>query len=313
MGCPAQCRAYCCNRFCGICLCGQVLILLIVLPLVVFLSLTLGDNPSQRQPGNDLRIATQSDIQAKRWDKVSEIFASEDGYWSKESALLVGDSDGVLWSQERDFELSRRVWSGSLTKFVTGLTIYRVLQRLNATAAADNWTEPVLTLDSRPADVFNWFWPQTGARSRIRLHHLLSFTSGFSTRTNLFGAGCARPGFGSLGEAFFHLIFGSGSNKNMGIQTWIQCVEKIAAAEGEPYEHTAEPGTSFSYHAQHLAVACAMVLQALGRPVTLGSWSDLVEQELFNLSQPFTDGPSGSGGRLVWERAANWALALLPD
>lgn len=277
MGCPAQCRACCCNRFCGICLCGYVSVWLIGLPLAFFS--TLGATPGKWQPGNDLRIAAQSEIESKRWDSVSEIFASADEFWSRESALLVGDSDGVLWSEERDFGLSKRVSIASQTKFITGLTIYRVLQRLNATAAADNWTEPALTLDSRPADVFYWFWPQTGARSRIRLHHLLSFTSGYHANF-VSGAGCARPGFGSLGEALSRMI-GRGTNADMGIQTWIQCVEMIAAAEVEPYVHNAEPGTRVSYNPQHLAVACAMVLQALGRPVTLGSWSDLVEQELF--------------------------------
>lgn len=122
-----------------------------------------------------------------------------------------------------------------------------------------------MRLEDRPQDFLS-FWSTEGRKSRVTLHSLLSFTSGFQ------GSFADSPCLTSLEVSI------------------LKCTQQIHdRLDDLPFE----PGTTFSYSNENLEIAAAMAEAATGLP-----WDSLYEMYL---RQPLniSSSSSYSGGKGV--------------
>ncbi len=163
---------------------------------------------------------------AERWAEVEATVAAVVEAHSLEGmglAIYDADDNKVFEKMFGDFAPDRRVPIASGSKLVSGLVLFHLID------------SGALTLDSTTGDVLGW----TGAaKSKIKLRHLLSFTSGLASSQP-----CTRNPLTTL-EA---------------------CVAAISSTTLE-----AAPGTQFDYGPVHLAVAGHMAEVRTGK-----SWNEL--------------------------------------
>lgn len=183
--------------------------------------------------------------------------------------LLVESADGKQYVHSRGNSTAQTNYnSASTSKMVAAAVILLLVQ------------EGVMSLNDHPQDYLD-FWPSTGNRAAIELHHLLNFTSGLND-----DPACI----------------------NNPIADFEDCV--VAIADANPT--ISEPGDEFYYASSHLQVAALMAVYASG----LADWGAVFDYfkartGLFanaSFDVPSVDNPRVAGG-MHW-RASEY-LAFL--
>ena len=213
--------------------------------------------PWENYPGNDLRVSLQTDIisalSTSEWFQIDEKYAS---LKTPNSALLIGDARGELWSKQHgSIKLDETVPMASQSKIIAALAIYGLMRKSNGT----------LTLSTRPSQ-FIAAWPRSGNAGNVTLSHLLSFTTGFKRMDFLRDPGCARDS-----SMVLLWVYHSENSNN-----WESCLNEIAG-----YTIEYPPGTSFQYGPWHLFTAAGMAMRATGKPLTKDAWIQVVTEEVF--------------------------------
>ena len=149
-------------------------------------------------------------------------------------AITVGDASGTLfrWESPGFSSSTTRMAGASLSKWPAAVMISGLVA--DGTMAYDDLASKHLPW---------WTTAKDDPRSRVRLHHLLSFTSGYSadSHASLF---CAR-----------------------GVPERDQFVECASSLYNNSKHYGAEPGTTWAYLTSHLQFAGAMAVAASGKPI----------------------------------------------
>lgn len=137
-------------------------------------------------------------------DHVAILEARLDDLNVADYAIVIGDANGVLLSQEfGDFSVTEAHLVASATKWLAAMVIMDLVE------------QGVMALDDRPQDYLPWWTSDPGdPRSDVTLEQLLSFTAGFNTGPD--DASCVTDGSITLDEcarAFYDggLAFAPGS------------------------------------------------------------------------------------------------------
>eukprot|EP00419_Tripos_fusus_P014442 CAMPEP_0172752826 /NCGR_PEP_ID=MMETSP1074-20121228/154653_1 /TAXON_ID=2916 /ORGANISM="Ceratium fusus, Strain PA161109" /LENGTH=198 /DNA_ID=CAMNT_0013585385 /DNA_START=5 /DNA_END=598 /DNA_ORIENTATION=+ len=153
-------------------------------------------------PGDKVRRGIQPHLASAL--STGDFSKVQEQYTHGNSAMLIGNGNGVLWEQSNGFiDLDEPYSVASETKVITALAIYRVMAK----------PVPTLSLLSKPSDFFP-DWPTTGNAGKITMAHLLAFTSGiagtaYKAEKN---EGCARPGY----------------SESTGDDYWMTCIKEMA-------------------------------------------------------------------------------------
>jgi len=177
-------------------------------------------------------------------------------------ALYAGNAEGVVFKAHTpgyDVDDPREVASGS--KWHTGITVMALVEegKLDFNASISTYLD---------------FWTKDSAdpRSRVKVHHLLQFTSGF----------------GSEIRRFWHTCIGEETS------SYKACARKIYDTTYGRFKHGAsvEPGQYFFYDHTHTEILAAIAEEVTGKP-WMHIYNEKVAQKIgFKLA---SDGSNGWG------------------
>ncbi|MEL7188294.1 MAG: serine hydrolase domain-containing protein [Pseudomonadota bacterium] len=159
-------------------------------------------------------------------DQFAEVKDAIDAFNDDNFAVLVGTGDGIVFSYEKgSFPLDQKVPIASASKWLTGATIYRLVEKGE------------MSLTDNPQDYLP-FWTNDpdDPRSQVTLENLLSFTSGFNAFPE------------------------SNDCVNDPATTLELCASSIYEAGLD-----SAPGEAFSYGPEHMHVAAAMAERVTGK------------------------------------------------
>ena len=178
-------------------------------------------------------ISSSNDILVKNtvddWDVVRNII---DNYNMENVAVSVVNASGIQFLYEKgNTSYTETVMNvASTTKWCSGLAIMKVV------------SDGYMKLDDYVHEYFDyWTSDPSDPRSRITLRHLLSFTSGYWTKS-----------FGSTVDCFY--------NASM---PYLDCVKELY----DTVPLTYEPGTVWDYSSLHLKIAGGMASMASGKDI----------------------------------------------